>query len=520
MDVTVGDRLTRVVRSLAQRASQAVLAAALVAVALVAIGPLTGTYRVLTVLTGSMAPGMPVGSVAVVRPVEPASVKVGDVITYQAPLADHRVVTHRVVAVLESGPHPVLRTKGDANISPDPWTARLVGAPAWRRVAVLPFAGTAIRALRSKLLHRLTIQLVPLLLLLAMLAAIWFPGSGGRSTRRRRKRRRAVAAAVTVVAVVGLPAAMATFTNTKTASASVGSANDYMPPSVSSTVIAKQTGYLAGAIKQGGTYYVYANDADSGNPAVGISTVKTDVSAVTTGSTAVTLTAGSYSINGVSYNYRSGALTANGSLSGSKSYTISSTDALAQAQTQSGYSVTVDNTPPTAADVQTANHAGGTAGTAEIGDTLTYTFSEQIDPQSILAGWTGSSTNVIVDLEDGGCLLNILIPICADDTIEIYNGGSVLSTLGSIDMNDGGYTGGGLIGTAPDTLFGATGTASTMVQSGNSIVITLGTRSGTAPDNGGSTLMDWHPATSPYDAAGNAASGTVRSETGSNNKEF
>src|SRR3989440_5959602 len=146
MDATAGDRLPRVARSSAQRASQGLLAAALLAVALVALGPLTGTYRVLTVLTGSMAPGMPVGSVAVVRPVDPASIKVGDVITYQAPLADHRVVTHRVVAVLESGPHPVLRTKGDANISPDPWTARLVGAPAWRRVAVLPSAGAGIRA--------------------------------------------------------------------------------------------------------------------------------------------------------------------------------------------------------------------------------------------------------------------------------------------------------------------------------------------------------------------------------------
>ena len=36
-------------------------------------------------------------------------------------------------------------------------------------------------------------------------------------------------------------------------------AADWAPPSVSSTVIAKQTGYLAGAIKQGGSYYVYVH---------------------------------------------------------------------------------------------------------------------------------------------------------------------------------------------------------------------------------------------------------------------
>jgi hypothetical protein len=59
-----------------------------------------------------------------------------------------------------------------------------------------------------------------------------------------------------------------------------------------------------------------------------------------------------------------------------------------------------------------------------------------------------------------------------------------------------------------------------MVQSGTSIVVTLGTRSGSSPDLGGSTTTEWNSATSPFDAAGNTATGNVRSEQGGSDREF
>ncbi len=482
------------------------LAAAVLVV--VGIGPLTGRYRLATVLTGSMAPGMPVGSVAVLVPEDPAAVRVGDVITFQAPTPDHRTVTHRVVEIVESGHHPVLRTRGDANPVDDPWTARLTGDRAWRRVSVVPFAGTAIRALRSSAVHRLTVRVVPVVLFTSVLLAIWWPG--------RLSRRQTGVVLLVVAVLAATPAALAAFTGTTTATANFAAAADWLPPSVGSTVIAKQTGYLAGAIKQGGVYYVYANDADSGNPASGVSTVTADVSAITTGSTAVTLTAGSYSVNGVSYGYRSGLLTANGTLSGTKNYTITSTDVQAHAQTQSGYSVTVDNTRPTATDIQTTNHAGGTAGKAETGDTLVYTFSEPLDPQSVIGGWTGASTSVTVHLEDGGCVLNLLVQICADDSLEVYSGASPLATLGGpVDLKDPNYVGGGLIGTSADAVFNAT-----MAESGSSITVTLGSLTSGQADTGGSTLMTWTWSGGPYDAAGNVATGNSITESGGAAKEF
>jgi signal peptidase I len=484
------------------------LGLAAVVLAVVGLGPLTGRYRLVTVLSGSMAPGMPVGSVAVLVPEDPAAVRVGDVITFQAPMPDDRTVTHRVVEIVEGGHHPVLRTKGDANPVADPWTARLAGDRAWRRVAVVPYGGTAIRALRSSAVHRLTIQVVPVVLLASMLLAIWWPG------RLSRRRRAAVLAVVALVAAT--PAALAAFIRTTTAANNVTSAADWFPPSVGSTVVAKQTGYLAGAIKQGGSYYVYANVADSGNPASGVSTAKADVSAVTTGSTAVSLTPGSYSVNGVGYGYRSALLTANATLSGTKSYTITSTDVLAHAQTQSGYSVVVDNTLPTATDIQTTNHAGGTAGRAETGDTIVFTFSEQLDPQSVLGGWTGASTGVSVRVEDGGCLLNLFVKVCSDDSVEVYSGASPLATLGGpINLHDPDYNGGGLLGTAADAVFNAT-----MAQSGSSITVTLGGPTSGSADIGGSTLMTWSWSGGPYDAAGNVAGGNAVTESGSAAREF
>ena len=91
-------------------------------------------------------------------------------------------------------------------------------------------------------------------------------------------------------------------------------------------------------------------------------TVTANVSQVTTGQTAVTLTAGSFTVGGVSYNYRSASLTANAALSeGSKPYSVTATDGASNSGTRSDLSVTVDNTAPTASDVQAQNN-GSTVG--------------------------------------------------------------------------------------------------------------------------------------------------------------
>jgi hypothetical protein len=214
--------------------------------------------------------------------------------------------------------------------------------------------------------------------------------------------------------------------------------------------------------------------------------------------------AGSFAIGGTAYGFRTAALTASATLAaGTYTYLLTSTDAGGNSRTQGGYSVVVDNTAPSASDIQTANRSGNTVGKAEIGDSITYTFSEQIDPNSILAGWTGASTPVVVRITNTG-----------QDPLTVYNStNTVQLPLGSVNLGRNDYV-------SASATFGATGTASTMVQSGNTITITLGTASAGATTASSTSTMVWTPSASAYDRAGNAETTTTRSETGAADKEF
>ena len=154
------------------------LAVSLLLLALVGIVPLTGWYRCVTVLTASMRPTMAAGSVVISTPEPPSAVRVGQVITFQAPVEGHPVVTHRVVEVVSRGRHPRVRTQGDANPSPDPWVARLATGPVWKARAELRGLGTVIRALRSPWVHRLSVLVAPAVFLGLALGAIWGPDRG------------------------------------------------------------------------------------------------------------------------------------------------------------------------------------------------------------------------------------------------------------------------------------------------------------------------------------------------------
>jgi signal peptidase len=142
----------------------------------VTLGPRLLHYRTATMLTASMSPTIRPGDVIVDTPLALSDVRVGKVLTYHIPVDDHRVVSHRVIEVQRPGPGIVnIRTKGDANTAPDPWTATLNGDTVWQVRAVVPKAGTAIRALRIPLVHTLLTGAVPALLLCWLLLGIWRP---------------------------------------------------------------------------------------------------------------------------------------------------------------------------------------------------------------------------------------------------------------------------------------------------------------------------------------------------------
>jgi signal peptidase I len=136
-----------------RRVSTFALPAGVVAIALLLpVAILLGTaflfgWRFQPIETGSMAPGLPVGGLAVVQPVDPADVQPGSVIVFQDPLDASRLVAHRVTQELPTNP-PTWRTKGDANADADPapiQASAIRGRIAW----VIPGVGGVVGALRG-----------------------------------------------------------------------------------------------------------------------------------------------------------------------------------------------------------------------------------------------------------------------------------------------------------------------------------------------------------------------------------
>lgn len=281
---------------------------------------------------------------------------------------------------------------------------------------------------------------------------------------------------------------------------------DTVAPTVSATVVAKSGQYVAAFTKQGGTYYVYANATDGGAFPSGIATIRADVSVLTAGATSVALASGSFTVEGVSYGYRSAALTVRNPLAaGVKTYTLTSTDKAGNSRLQTGFTTTVDNTAPTASDIQTSN-GGAVVGRIEQADTIIYTFSEAIDPDSILAGWTGAATDVVVRFTDNA----------GADTFAIWNAANISQlALGSVNTKANVVTGA--------TTAGASGTPSGMVLDAvnGTVTITLGTVGGGSLNTDlGNNKMMWAPSTSAFDRAGNAMSNASVNEGGANDSDF
>jgi hypothetical protein len=162
-----------------------------------------------------------------------------------------------------------------------------------------------------------------------------------------------------------------------------------------------------------------------------------------------------------------------------------------------------DNTAPTAVDVQGAN--GGVAGTLDAGDTLTFTYSEPVDSASVLAGWSGSSIAVSVRLVNSG----------NNDTLSVWDSAGTNRVT--------------LTNATQDLQLGQNWTKSspvlngTMVQSGSTVVVTIGTlRSGTVEVGvNKAAAMVWTPSNATTDLAGNpCVATTVATESGPSDVDF
>jgi signal peptidase len=113
-----------------------IIIAILIAIFLIFYRPvlLWGDTRYEPVYSGSMEPAIPVGGIVVIKPVDPETLKIGDIICFT--LTEPTSITHRIKNITDQG----FITKGDANEDPDQWIVKkenVIG----KAILTIPFIG-------------------------------------------------------------------------------------------------------------------------------------------------------------------------------------------------------------------------------------------------------------------------------------------------------------------------------------------------------------------------------------------
>jgi signal peptidase len=159
-----------------RRVAGGLLTAAAVALAAAVLVPALLGFQRYVITSGSMTGTYDRGSLVYDRVVPTASLKVGDVITYDPPAGagPAGLVTHRIAAIsTQPGGTRVYRTKGDFNASADPWTFTLANRTQARVAFHLPYVGFALAALADRSLRMIVIGIPALLVALSVLAGLW-----------------------------------------------------------------------------------------------------------------------------------------------------------------------------------------------------------------------------------------------------------------------------------------------------------------------------------------------------------
>jgi signal peptidase len=164
----------------ATRGSVAALVVALVLAALMVLPSLFG-YQRYVIVSGSMEPTIPTGSVVYDEVVPVADLEVGDIITFVPPpeyaITDH--VTHRIVEISvapegsSAAGERVFQTQGDANDNRDAWQMVLDGDQQARVRHHLPYVGYVYMFLSNRWVQLLLIGLPALAIVVLLGLSLW-----------------------------------------------------------------------------------------------------------------------------------------------------------------------------------------------------------------------------------------------------------------------------------------------------------------------------------------------------------
>jgi len=149
--------------------------------ALLMVVPSLLGYQRYVIISGSMEPTLPVGSVVYDEVVPVDDIVVGDIITFVPPpeFDIDSPVTHRVVEVAiaeENSSHPgqrLFRTKGDNNEDVDPWRMVLDGPDQARVEHHVPYVGYFYMALQVRWVQLLLIVVPAVALVTYIVITLW-----------------------------------------------------------------------------------------------------------------------------------------------------------------------------------------------------------------------------------------------------------------------------------------------------------------------------------------------------------
>lgn len=130
-------------------------------------------YRIYSVMSGSMTPVYPKGSLVVVKLTKPEDIKVGDDITFYNPDSTKEVWTHRVTQVVtDYGNNGIcFRTQGVANPNEDPFVTlggNVVGVVSFS----VPYAGYALDYIQNNIVISIVIIFLALTLIKLIITLI------------------------------------------------------------------------------------------------------------------------------------------------------------------------------------------------------------------------------------------------------------------------------------------------------------------------------------------------------------
>ena len=179
---------------------------------------------------------------------------------------------------------------------------------------------------------------------------------------------------------------------------------------------------------------------------------------------------------------------------GTYTVTVTQTDAAGNVGTSDAVTFTVDTTAPTATNLTTTNGATGPAGLFDLDDTITFTYSEAMDPASIVTGWDGTGTQaVMLNFTNG-----------TTDTLAITNAGATVHLASAINLN----------ATYLKKNWATTGVLTRTSATSYTVKfdVTPGNNVATKVPAGGANIA-WTPDTAAKDLAGNAAPSTTFTQT-------